>query len=154
MGGPLQGVRVIDLTTVAMALYERERSGLGQSIEVSMFETMVAFNLVEHLAGATFVPAEAGMGYDRVLSRHRRPYRTRDGYIGLLPYTNNHWLSLFGEIGALGIPVGFSRTPGSIRRPAPGLGEHSAEIRAEATAGAQAMARTEARAKHDTKAKR
>ena len=63
-------------------------------------------------------------------------------------------IGILPSFGYTFIPVGFSRTPGSIRRPAPGLGEHSAEIRAEATAGAQAMARTEARAKHDTKAKR
>ena len=80
---------------IAMALFERERSGKGQSIEVPMFETMVSFNLIEHLAGETFRPAEGGMGYDRVLSPHRRPYRTKDGYIGLLPYTNTHWQRFF-----------------------------------------------------------
>jgi crotonobetainyl-CoA:carnitine CoA-transferase CaiB-like acyl-CoA transferase len=33
-----------------------------------------------------------------------------------------------GEIRQLGIPVRYSRTPGSLRRMAPGLGEHSEEI--------------------------
>jgi crotonobetainyl-CoA:carnitine CoA-transferase CaiB-like acyl-CoA transferase len=80
---------------IAMALFERERSGQGQAIEVPMFETMVSFNLIEHLAGETFRPAEGGMGYARVLSGHRRPYRTKDGYIGLLPYTNTHWQRFF-----------------------------------------------------------
>jgi crotonobetainyl-CoA:carnitine CoA-transferase CaiB-like acyl-CoA transferase len=80
---------------IAMALFERERSGIGQAIEVPMFETMVSFNLIEHLAGETFRPAEGAMGYDRVLSPHRRPYRTKDGYIGLLPYTNAHWQRFF-----------------------------------------------------------
>jgi crotonobetainyl-CoA:carnitine CoA-transferase CaiB-like acyl-CoA transferase len=27
----------------------------------------------------------------RVLSRHRRPYRTRDGYLAVLPYLDEHW---------------------------------------------------------------
>jgi crotonobetainyl-CoA:carnitine CoA-transferase CaiB-like acyl-CoA transferase len=81
--------------SVAMALYERERSGHGQEIEVPMFETMVAFTLVEHLAGETFCPASAGIGYERVLSKHRRPYRTKDGYIGLLPYTAEQWARFF-----------------------------------------------------------
>src|SRR5262245_12979190 len=85
--------------SVAMALYERERSGHGQEIEVPMFETMVAFTLVEHLAGETFCPASAGIGYERVLSKHRRPYRTKDGYIGLLPYTAEQWARFFEAAG-------------------------------------------------------
>jgi formyl-CoA transferase len=37
-----------------------------------------------------------------------------------------------GEIRALGIPVKLSDTPGSVRRPAPLLGEHTAEVLREA----------------------
>lgn len=84
---------------VAMALYERERSGLGQFIEVPMFETMVAFTMVEHLAGETYLPAEGGTGYQRILSEHRKPYRTKDGFIGLLPYTTKQWQSFFAIAG-------------------------------------------------------
>jgi crotonobetainyl-CoA:carnitine CoA-transferase CaiB-like acyl-CoA transferase len=60
-----------------------------------MFETLVSFNLIEHLAGETFCPALDGMGYDRVLSPHRRPYRTKDGYIGLMPYSTEQWQRFF-----------------------------------------------------------
>jgi crotonobetainyl-CoA:carnitine CoA-transferase CaiB-like acyl-CoA transferase len=84
---------------VAMALYERERSGRGQAIEVPMFETMVSFNLVEHLAGETYYPACESMGYERVLSEYRKPYRTKDGYIGLLPYTAEQWSRFFKAAG-------------------------------------------------------
>ena len=84
---------------VAMALYERERSGLGQFVEVPMFETMVAFTMVEHLAGETFCPPEGGTGYERLLSEHRRPYRTKDGFIGLLPYTTKQWQNFFTVAG-------------------------------------------------------
>ncbi|HEX5081637.1 MAG TPA: CoA transferase [Blastocatellia bacterium] len=84
---------------IAMALYERERSGRGQAIEVPMFETMVSFTLIEHLAGETFCPAQGGMGYGRVLSEHRRPYRTKDGYISLLPYTTEQWARFFEAAG-------------------------------------------------------
>jgi crotonobetainyl-CoA:carnitine CoA-transferase CaiB-like acyl-CoA transferase len=80
---------------VSMALYERERSGQGQAIEVPMFETMVSFNLLEHMAGQTFRPKMSNMGYERILSPHRRPYRTRDGFIGLLPYTTAQWTRFF-----------------------------------------------------------
>jgi crotonobetainyl-CoA:carnitine CoA-transferase CaiB-like acyl-CoA transferase len=199
---------------ISMALYERERSGLGQAIEVPMFETLVSFNLVEHLAGETFCPAQDSMGYERVLSPHRKPYATRDGYLGLLPYTTAQWQRFFdiagradmasdprvtdaavrsrhigelygilsevvsqrttaewlellkdadipmtpvstpedllhdphleqlgffrrathpseGEVRTMGIPVRFSRTPGTVRRLAPRLGEHRGEILAE-----------------------
>lgn len=82
-------------SAIGMALYEREKSGLGQAIEVPMFETMVSFNLVEHMAGATFEQCDAPMGYGRVLSPHRKPYRTLDGYISMLPYTTEQWRRFF-----------------------------------------------------------
>ena len=199
---------------VLAALLHRALTGEGQSIEVPMFETLVAFNMFEHLYGKTFEPPRGPMGYPRALSPARRPYRTRDGWIAVLPYTDRQWAALFeiagrpdlaadprfrtlssrlahvdevyatlGELlagrttgewlGALGaanvpsmpvnqpddliedphlaatgfwrtvehpalgtlrfpgIPAGFSKTPGAIRRPPPGLGEHSVEVLAE-----------------------
>ncbi|KCB23763.1 CaiB/BaiF CoA transferase family protein [Bordetella hinzii] len=80
---------------IPMALYERERSGQGQALEVPMFETMVSFTLAEHLSGHSFVPPRGPMGYSRVLSPQRRPYRTRDGYLALLPYTDAQWRRFF-----------------------------------------------------------
>ena len=80
---------------IPMALYEREKSGQGQAIEVPMFETLVSFTLIEHLGGLTFDPPRGGMGYSRVLSPERRPYRTRDGFLALLPYTDAQWQRFF-----------------------------------------------------------
>ena len=55
-----------------------------------MFELMAAFSLSEHLSHATF--EEAGkVGYVRVLSPGRRPYKTKDGWVGVLPYTERDW---------------------------------------------------------------
>jgi crotonobetainyl-CoA:carnitine CoA-transferase CaiB-like acyl-CoA transferase len=85
--------------SIPMALYEREKSGLGQAIEVPMFETLVSFSLFEHMGGRTFVPGEGEMGYTRVLSPHRRPYATRDGFIALLPYTDAQWSRFFALAG-------------------------------------------------------
>jgi crotonobetainyl-CoA:carnitine CoA-transferase CaiB-like acyl-CoA transferase len=176
-----------------------------------MFECMAAFMLPEHLAGLTFVPPEGGAGYARLLNPYRRPFRTRDGYLSVVPYTDTQWRRFFDLAGAPemaqdpryrtlnsrsrhfpelygfvestlpahstaewvslltqadipfapvnsiadllddphlaatgfwhksehptegtlvqpGIPVRFSRTPGSIRRHAPTLGEHTAEV--------------------------
>ena len=83
------------LSAILAALFEREKSGLGQSIEVPMFETMVAFNLLEHMGGATFNQPGNNMAYARAVSPHRKPYRTADGYIGLLPYTSAQWQRFF-----------------------------------------------------------
>ncbi len=85
--------------SIAMALYERERSGMGQAIEVPMFETMVAYTLIEHLAGETFEPPQGSMRYERILSPNRKPYRTKDGYLSLLPYTTPQWVRFFEVIG-------------------------------------------------------
>lgn len=83
------------VNAILAALYERTRSGRGQSIEVPMFETMVSFNLMEHMAGATFGGQPRDMGYARALSVYRKPYKTLDGYIGLLPYTSQQWQRFF-----------------------------------------------------------
>jgi crotonobetainyl-CoA:carnitine CoA-transferase CaiB-like acyl-CoA transferase len=76
---------------VLAALYARERNGRGQEIEVPMFETMVSFVMAEHLWGMTFEPPAGPPGYVRLMSEHRRPYRTVDGYVAILPYMNAHW---------------------------------------------------------------
>ena len=94
--------KVVGLTmayAIPMALYERERSGLGQAIEVPMFETMVSFLAVEHLAGKTFVSGAGASGYPRIMSRHRKPYATQDGHIALMPYTNAQWGRFFEIVG-------------------------------------------------------
>ena len=85
--------------SVAMALLHRERTGEGQELEVPMYETMVSFVMVEHLHGETFVPAMGEAGYPRALSPSRKPYRTKDGYVGVLPYSDKQWKALFDVIG-------------------------------------------------------
>ncbi len=84
---------------IVMALYHRERSGQGQNVEVPMFETMVNFNMVEHLYGRAYEPARGRTGYPRTLSPERRPYATQDGYIGVLPYTDRQWQAFFALAG-------------------------------------------------------
>lgn len=84
---------------VMAALLHRERSGeVPGYVEIPMFETMVAFSLNEHLAGATFGDNETP-GYVRVVSPDRKPYRTKDGFVGVLPYTEDKWTKVLGEIG-------------------------------------------------------
>ena len=201
--------------SILAALFHRERSGVGQEIEVPMFETMVSFVMAEHIWGEVFEPKLGEAGYTRLMSHHRKPYKTKDGYIAELPYMNNHWktfcekaeredliederfkdlssrvkniddtysetgkilatkttqewLDIFagtkvpvivvnsledlfhdphleavdfwksfdhpteGQLKMPGFPSKFSKTPASIRKHAPKLGEHSKEILAEA----------------------
>jgi formyl-CoA transferase len=84
---------------VLAALFERERSGRGQVVEVPMLETMVAFLMAEHLGGLTFEPPTGGAGYARLLAGGRKPAPTRDGFVALLPYTGEHWNKFFARVG-------------------------------------------------------
>ncbi len=81
------------------ALFHRERTGQGQSIEVPMFETMVAFNIVEHHGGRIFEPPLGDIGYARTMNPYRKPYRCADGYACLLPYTDLNWRAFFDFVG-------------------------------------------------------
>lgn len=90
------GLHVVE--AVLAALFHRERTGMAQSIEVPMFETMVAFNLVEHYRGAVFEPPEGPFGYDRLLTPHRRPYPTADGWVCLLPYNDAQYRAFFAFV--------------------------------------------------------
>ncbi|MGW9028801.1 CaiB/BaiF CoA transferase family protein [Streptomyces sp. NPDC055722] len=200
--------------SVLAALVHRGCTGQGQHIEVPMTDTLLAFNLVEHLAGHEFEPADGPTGYARSLSREHRARRTKDGLASVIPYTPQNYRDFFvaagrpdlatdprvngktlnpadfdalsrlvdecapaltteewaevcakysipmapvlelehahedpyvrdghlletvvhpteGPIRAIGIPVRFSATPGSIRRLAPVPGQDTAEVLAE-----------------------
>ena len=200
---------------ISAALVHRARTGEGQFVEVPMFECITSFVLVEHLYDQVYEPPTGQYGYPRVINPHRKPFATKDGYIGLLPYTDRQWDQFFeaagfgpalsndprfatysarnthtrelyamveqaaktkttqewldllkplsvpvakmnrledlehdphlvavelfqlydhphaGRYRTLRPPVRFSRTPSTIHRHAPGLGEHTAEVLAE-----------------------
>jgi crotonobetainyl-CoA:carnitine CoA-transferase CaiB-like acyl-CoA transferase len=80
---------------VTAALLHRQRTGEGQFVEVPMLECVTSFLMVEHLFDHTFEPPTGQMGYTRVVNPNRKPYRTKDGYIGLLPYTDKQWDQFF-----------------------------------------------------------
>ena len=81
-----------------MALFARERTGKGQEMHVPMLETMVAFNMVDHLWHGVFGEPEKGLGYPRMLTPYRRPYATSDGHICLLATTDRQWRNLFAAM--------------------------------------------------------
>jgi crotonobetainyl-CoA:carnitine CoA-transferase CaiB-like acyl-CoA transferase len=84
---------------VLAGLLYRDRTGQGQAIEVPMFETVAELVLSDHLGGETFQPAAGPVGYGRLLTPERRPYRTRDGFVSILLYTERHWRRFFEVLG-------------------------------------------------------
>jgi crotonobetainyl-CoA:carnitine CoA-transferase CaiB-like acyl-CoA transferase len=96
MADKIAGLTALYATT--MALFHRERTGEGQEVEVSMFETMASFMLVEHAGGALFSPPLGPAVYPRAVAPNRRPYRTRDGYISALVYNDKQWSAFVGAV--------------------------------------------------------
>ncbi len=97
---------IVDKTTgthLAMgilgALLHRARTGQGQLVEVPMLETITAFWLTEHLYDATYDPPRGQIGYARLLNPHRRPSRSKDGYVCMLIVTDRHWNAFCSNLG-------------------------------------------------------
>lgn len=82
---------------VAAALVYRERTGKGQLVEVPMLETVAAFNSIEMLGGHAFVPPIGPAGYKRV--KERKPVKTKDGWLTMLPYSGENWCTFFETVG-------------------------------------------------------
>lgn len=87
------------VNAVLAALFHRERTGEGQYVEVPMFESLVEFNMAEHLGGLAFEPPEGKAGYARILGGGRRPVRSADGYLAILPYSPVQWQALWCRLG-------------------------------------------------------
>lgn len=81
------------------ALFHRERTGQGQELEVSMYESMVANLMVEHIGGQLFDPPIEPKLYERAVMASRRPYRTADGSISVTVYTDDHFVAFAEMVG-------------------------------------------------------
>lgn len=99
--GTIMADKVAGLTALyatMMALFHRQRTGEGQEVEVSMFEAMASFMLVEHANGAMFDPPLGPAVYPRAVAPNRRPYRTSDGYIAALIYNDKQWSAFIDAV--------------------------------------------------------
>lgn len=79
------------VSAVCAALFCRERTGMGQRVDVPMFEYMLTLVMGEHLCGNGFEPPVDGLGYSRILDPNRRPFATKDGYVCVLIYNDKQW---------------------------------------------------------------
>lgn len=86
-------------SSIAMALYARERSGMGQALHVPMLDTVLSFLLPEHLWGYSINDPAEGIGYPRMLIPDRRPFPTADGHLCLIAVTNAQYARLFALFG-------------------------------------------------------
>jgi crotonobetainyl-CoA:carnitine CoA-transferase CaiB-like acyl-CoA transferase len=85
---------------VMAAIAARGRGMQGAiEVEAAMFESVAAFVLNEHLAAASFGGPPEGAGYHRMFAPDRRPYRTLDGWLAALPYTEAQWRRLLAFSG-------------------------------------------------------
>ncbi len=82
-------------SAIIAALYSRTQTGRGQEVHISMLESALSFTLLEHMWGATFDPPLAAIGYPRMLTPTRRPYRTKDGYLCVLASTDAQYSRFF-----------------------------------------------------------
>lgn len=96
------GDKVSSLTiaySVLAALVHRNNTGQGQRVEIPMADTMIAFNLVEHLAGHAFVPEEGPTGFTLSMAKGHHAVHTKDGLACVVPYNPQNFRDFFAAAG-------------------------------------------------------
>lgn len=82
---------------ITAALFARARSGVGQLIELSMLDTIVAFLWSSDMGAHTFVGAEAES--ETAQSFIDLIYQTTDGYISVAVMQDKHWQAMANALG-------------------------------------------------------
>jgi crotonobetainyl-CoA:carnitine CoA-transferase CaiB-like acyl-CoA transferase len=80
----------------------------------------------EHIGGRAFDPPLGPAIYQRLTTPSRRPYRTRDGYLSVIVYTDRQWQAFLQRANRADLLDDLRLAP------APELGEHTRQILAEA----------------------
>jgi len=82
------------------ALRHKEHTGEGQYVAVPMLECFTGYIMAEHLYGETFIPPTGHFGHTTTLTPHRRPLKTKDGWLMVLPASRDHAAKFF-ELGSI-----------------------------------------------------
>ncbi|GAB2956594.1 CoA transferase [Amycolatopsis acidiphila] len=85
--------------SVLAALLHQQKTGEGQYVEIPMTDTMIAFNLVEHLAGRTFEPPTGATGFALSMSEGHQAVPTKDGLACVIPYNPQNFRDFFTAAG-------------------------------------------------------
>jgi CoA:oxalate CoA-transferase len=87
---------------ILTALYQRERSGNGQSVEVAMLDAVypaLCSNLGMHHATKGAALARTGNRHGGLSMAPYNVYRAKDGYVAIICVTDDHWKNLARAMG-------------------------------------------------------
>jgi formyl-CoA transferase len=87
---------------VMTALYEREQTGIGRAVDVSMLEAVYASlssNLGLYYGSGGDVPMRTGNRHGGLAESPYNVYPTQDGYIAIICVGETHWKSLINVMG-------------------------------------------------------
>ncbi|MDB5846819.1 MAG: formyl-CoA transferase [Rhodoferax sp.] len=87
---------------IMTALYEREKTGVGRLVEVSMQEAVYASlssNLGLHYGSGNDAPSRTGNRHGGMAEAPYNVYPTKDGFIAIICVGESHWTSLLAVMG-------------------------------------------------------
>ena len=96
------GDKVSSLTiaySVLAALLHQRSTGEGQYVEIPMTDTLIAFNLVEHLSGHVYEPPVGHTGFPLSMLPGHRAVPTKDGLACVIPYNPENFRDFFAAAG-------------------------------------------------------
>jgi formyl-CoA transferase len=83
---------------IAAALHAARARGVGQYLRIPMVEAMMNFVANDTMVGYAFVPPDE-YKHQTPKNGSLDPFRTKDGYVTIAPYSDDQWQRLLSAIG-------------------------------------------------------